>query len=63
MSSEKQKAYMRQYAKEMRAWAKENHICPRCLRKDERTLNGMTYCAECAAVYRAYMKGGKNERV
>lgn len=57
------KAKRREYAKKRRAWAKENHICTRCMKKDERTLNGMAYCAECAAIYRAYAKkkGGNNE--
>lgn len=53
-SSENKKAYMREYARENRAWAKEHRICPACRTKDERTENGYTYCAKCAERYRSY---------
>ena len=45
-----------EYQRELRRWAKEHHVCPACKTRDERTVNGMTYCARCAARYRSYYK-------
>lgn len=37
--------------KERYAYFKSNHICPRCQRKDSRTLSGKVYCISCAIRY------------
>ena len=60
MSSE----YAINYQRELRAWAKTNHICPACKTQDFRTLGGRTYCEACAARYRSYHyknKKGKSD--
>lgn len=62
---ENKKAQRREYARKMRAWAKEHRICVACGAKDERTENGYTCCTKCAEKYRNYYrhkKESKNEQ-
>lgn len=41
--------------KERYAYFKSNHICPRCQRKDSRTLSGKVYCISCSKIHSDYM--------
>lgn len=59
---EAHKAYMRDYQKAFRAWASEHHVCARCKQMDKRTVNGYTYCEECAAWLREYQRRRKHGR-
>lgn len=48
----------------MREWhrmQKEHHICKACGKQDAYTLNGRTYCAECAAKLAAYKRKWRAE--
>lgn len=58
-NSEKHKAYIREYQRQFRLWAKEHHVCARCKQMDKRTVNGKTCCEECAAKLREYQRRRK----
>lgn len=45
---EKRRAYLRQYARDLRAWQKAHHLCQQCGKKDAYTIAGRFHCYECA---------------
>lgn len=45
---ERQKKYHKKYREERKAFCMENKLCYRCFKRDNRTEEGRTYCADCA---------------
>lgn len=52
MTKEEQRDYLREY----RALRKRLKLCLRCGNKDERTMNGHSYCSACTEKSREYSK-------